>query len=121
MLPLAIADDVVFSDAEWTPVNADRVVEGTPVSAARVLYTSADERFYAGVYACTAGKWRVSYTEEEFCTLLEGQVRLTHENGTAQDYVAPQSFVIPAGFKGFWEPRGNLRKFFVVYEPGVQE
>ncbi len=121
MLPLAIAADIVFSDDEWTSVDASRVVSGTPRSAARVLYTSQDEKFYAGVYVCTAGKWRVDYSEDEFCTLIEGAVSLIHENGTIQDYVAPQSFVIPAGFKGFWEASGNLRKFFVVYEPGVQK
>lgn len=106
---------------DWAPVDAARVAEGQPQSAARVFYESADGKFCAGLYACTAGKWRVDYSEDEFCTLIEGRVRLTPENGAPQIYEAPQSFLIPSGFKGFWEPLGNLRKYFVIYEQGVQK
>lgn len=106
-------------DLEWSPVAAEKVIEGTPKSAYKILYTSKDEKFYSGLYACTAGKWRVEYSEDEFCTLIEGTVRLISENGDIEEFSAPQSFVIPSGFKGFWEPLGNLRKFFVIYEPGV--
>ena len=112
------ADEIAFSDTDWSTVDGARVIEGTPQSAAKVLYTSSDEKFYAGLYACTAGKWRVSYTEDEFCTLLEGSVTLTSEDGASQTFTAPVSFLIPAGFKGFWEPHGNLRKYFVIYERG---
>lgn len=117
--PFAIPASLTFTADEWAPVEAERIVEGTPQSAARVLYTSADGKFCAGLYGCTAGKWRVSYTEDEFCTLIEGSVVISDENGVAQTYSAPESFLIPAGFKGFWEPRGNLRKYFVIYEQGV--
>ncbi len=118
-LPLAIPAAITFSAEEWAPVAPERIVTGTPQSASRVLYTSADGTFCTGIYACTEGKWRVSYSEDEFCTLLEGAVTLTPENGAPQTYTAPESFLIPAGFKGFWEPLGHLRKIFVVYEPGV--
>ncbi len=112
------ADEVAFSDTDWSTVDGARVIDGTPKSATKVLYTSADEKFCAGLYACTAGKWRVSYSEDEFCTLIEGSVTLSDENGASQTYSAPESFLIPSGFKGFWEPHGNLRKFFVIYEQG---
>lgn len=111
--------DVTFSQTDWTTVDSTRVIEGAPQSAAKIFYTSSDEKFCAGLYACTAGKWRVSYTEDEFCTLLEGSVTLTSENGATQTFTAPSSFLIPAGFQGFWQPHGNLRKYFVIYERGT--
>lgn len=107
--------------AEWQAVDAAKVAQGAPRSAYRIAYTSRDARFTCGVYECTAGKWRVEYTEDEFCTLIEGRVRLTADDGGSAEFAAPQSFVIPVGFKGFWEPLGNLRKYFVIYEAGVQE
>ena len=118
-LPIAIPAAVSFAAEDWSPVDADRIIGGAPQSAAKILYSSADEKFCAGVYACTAGKWRVSYSEDEFCTLLEGAVTLTSENGAVHTYTTPESFLIPSGFKGFWEPHGNLRKYFVIYEQGV--
>lgn len=118
--PFEIAANLSFTADEWSVVDADRVIEGAPQSAVKVLYTSSDEKFCAGLYACTAGKWRVSYTEDEFCTLIEGSVTLGSEDGPTQTYAAPQSFLIPSGFKGFWQPHGNLRKYFVIYERGDQ-
>lgn len=116
--PFDIPANLSFTADEWSVVDAERVIEGTPQSAAKVLYTSSDEKFCAGLYVCTAGKWRVTYTEDEFCTLIEGSVTLTSEDGASHTYTTPQSFLIPSGFKGFWEPHGNLRKYFVIYERG---
>lgn len=113
--------DVHFSEADWSAVDGTRVIEGTPRSASKILYTSPDEKFCTGLYACSAGKWRVSYTENEFCTLLEGSVTMTCENGASQTFTAPASFLIPEGFNGIWEPHGHLLKIFVVYEPGIQK
>jgi uncharacterized protein len=105
-----------LTDAAWTDVVPEKIVSGQPKSAYKILYTSKTEELVAGIYECTAGKWRTSYTEDEFCTLIEGRVRLTNEKGEVQEYAAPDSFLIPAGFEGFWEPLCALRKFFVIYE-----
>ncbi|MCE9506979.1 MAG: cupin domain-containing protein [Alphaproteobacteria bacterium] len=105
-----------LKDAEWTPVAPEKIISGQPKSALKILYTSKSGDFTAGIYECTAGKWKTSYTEDEFITLIEGRLRLTHDNGEVQEFKAPDSFLIPAGFSGIWEPLGHLRKFFVIYE-----
>ncbi len=104
-----------ITNPEWSAVSPEKVISGAPKSAYRILYTSRDEKLISGIYECTAGKWRVSYDEDEFCTLLEGKLRMTSETGEIQEFTAPQSFLIPQGYKGFWEPLGQLRKFFVIY------
>lgn len=103
-------------ESQFSAVAADKVIEGSPSAAFKVLYTSASEEFTAGLYECTPGKWRVSYSEDEFCTLLEGQLRMTSDDGTVQHYQAPDSFLIPSGYSGLWEPLSHLRKIFVIYE-----
>ena len=105
-----------LKDAEWTTVAPEKVITGHPKSTYKVLYTSKTEEFTAGIYECTAGKWKVSYSEDEFCTLIEGRLRMTNDKGETQEFKAPDSFVIPSGFSGTWEPLTNLRKFFVIYE-----
>lgn len=102
--------------ADFEPVDAAKVIEGNPQQAFRVTYTSASGDFCTGIYACTAGKWRVSYTEDEFCTLTKGTVRLTNAAGEAQEFTAPDSFLIPSGFSGTWEAVGDVQKNFVIYE-----
>jgi len=103
------------SDA-FEPVDAAKVIEGSPLQAFRVTYTSASGDFCTGIYACTAGKWRVSYSEDEFCTLTKGTVRLTNTVGEMQEFTAPDSFLIPSGFSGTWEAVGDVQKNFVIYE-----
>ncbi len=105
-----------LQNAEWTEVSPEKVITGSPKSTYRVLYTSKSEEFTSGIYECTAGKWKTSYTEDEFCTLIEGRLRMTSDTGEVQEFAAPDSFMIPSGYKGIWEPLTPLRKFFVIYE-----
>lgn len=102
--------------ASFEPVAADKVIDGNPAQAFQVNYTSASGDFCTGIYACTAGKWRVSYAEDEFCTLTAGTVRLTNATGDTQEFTAPDSFLIPAGFNGTWEAVTDVQKNFVIYE-----
>lgn len=105
-----------LSDTEWTDVAAEKVIEGSPKTTYKLIYSSASQEFHTGIWQSTPGKWNVNYTEDEFCTLLEGKVILAGENNQEILFQAPESFIIPSGFKGTWESIGNVRKYFVVYE-----
>lgn len=115
-MPIIPFDDKPLTDCPRTPVDASKVIKGTPDHAFRVLHSSVSDEFTAGIYECSAGTWRVSYSEDEFCTITEGTVRLTENNGETQEFRAPASFVIPSGFAGTWEAVTPVRKFFVIYE-----
>jgi len=108
-----------LANAERSAVDAAKIVDGTPDQAFDVIYTSQSGELSAGIYECSAGKWHVSYSEDEFCTLTEGTVRLTDDHGKTEEFRAPDSFMIPAGFKGTWEAVTPVRKFFVIYEKTV--
>lgn len=113
--------DETLADQEWNDVPAEKVISGTPKSTYKISYASSNEQMVTGVYACTPGKWRVFYTEDEFCTLLEGEVHLTAANGEMQTFKAPESFLIPSGYKGIWEAVTAIRKIFVIYEGAAEE
>ncbi len=66
----------------------------------------------------TRGSWRVRYSEHEFCHLLEGRVRISAEDGTRYEFLAGDSFVIPAGFAGSWEVLEDCRKLYAIYQSG---
>src|SRR6187200_2413406 len=55
--------------AEWRP-PAECVLAGDPAQRAWNLYSSSDGHFNAGIWECQPGKWRVMFTEHEFCHVL---------------------------------------------------
>jgi hypothetical protein len=92
------------------------IVAGDPRTRAQNYYTDPTECFFAGVWESTPGKWRVSYSENEFVTLLAGKVVLTADGGTAETFVAGDAFVIAAGFVGTWETVEPVRKLYAIYQ-----
>lgn len=94
-----------------------RIVAGAPQTKLWNEYTGGAGKFFSGVWSSTEGHWLLDYTEEEVCTILEGRVRLTGEDGVPHEFGPGDSFVIPAGFKGSWETLEPVRKIYVIYEP----
>ncbi|MET0291740.1 MAG: cupin domain-containing protein [Steroidobacteraceae bacterium] len=108
--------DGPFADAEPYRPASDRILAGDPVQRVWNLFSSADGRFHSGLWACERGKWRVVFTESEFCHLLEGVIVVTSEDGAVHRYEAGDAFVSPAGFTGIWEVLEPARKRYAIYE-----
>jgi uncharacterized protein len=104
---------------ESAPVDTDRVLTGAPVATTRNHYADSSSRFFSGVWSSTPGKWRIRYTEHEFCHLIEGRVRLESEGGESWEFVAGDAWVIPAGFVGTWETIETARKHYALFDPGI--
>lgn len=109
-LPLAVLP-------EEGPVAADRVITGAPVQSTWLEYADEAAGFYVGRWRCTPGKWRIAYTEREYCLLLSGVSVLAGEDGREVTVRAGDAFVIPAGFRGTWEVLETTTKRFVISEP----
>lgn len=95
---------------------ADRLLKGTPEHTARNYFSDSGGRFFAGVWESTPGRWRVRYTENEFCHVTRGRVRIEDNAGNAWFFGAGDSFVIPAGFAGVWDVIEPMSKLYVIYE-----
>ena len=98
---------------------ADRLLGGTPEQTARNYFSDSGGRFFAGVWESTPGRWRVRYTENEFCHLTRGRVRIEDSAGRQWTFKAGYSFVIPAGFAGTSEVIEPTAKLYVIYEPAA--
>ena len=97
----------------------EKLLEGNPRQTAWVLYTDPTGRFSAGIWHSERGRWKIRYTEEEYCQVLEGLSIITDQAGTAVTVRAGEEFVIPAGFSGTWEVVEPTRKRFVIYAAGT--
>lgn len=113
-MPRIIRFDTATPDTSSSPI--DQPLEGNPQTTTHNFFTSSDQRFFAGVWESTAGKWRVNYSEQEFVHMLAGEAILSDEQGNAERVKAGDSFVVPAGFKGSWESLGQVRKLYAIYE-----
>lgn len=103
-------------DVETSRPAADRLLEGDPVQAVRNHYADAGNQFFAGVWSSTRGKWRVSYSEHEFCHVTRGRVRITSVDGKSSTFGPGDSFVVPAGFSGTWEVLEDCEKLYAIFQ-----
>jgi len=95
---------------------AERIVSGNPAQKAFNYFSSADGRFHSGIWECEVGKWRVVFTENEFCQLLAGAIIVTGDDGSVRRFTAGEAFVSPAGFTGWWDVVEPARKYYAIYE-----
>jgi hypothetical protein len=96
--------------------DASRILAGDPQQTASLLYQSADGRFVSGIWECEPGKWRVVFTESEFCHLLEGEIVVRGDDGSERTFRAGEAFLSPAGFTGTWDVTRRAKKYFACYE-----
>lgn len=98
---------------------AEKLLAGNPTQTLWMHYTDPSGKFCTGLWKSEPGTWKIAYTEEEFCQLLEGISIVTDATGHAVTLVVGDEFVIPRGFVGTWQVVQTTTKRFVIYEPGV--
>lgn len=115
-----VEDLVFFAEHEpeysEAPTPAAKCVRGQPLQRTWHHFTSADEKFFAGTWEAEPGCWKVTYTENEFCRILEGHSILRDTDGNERELKAGDDFVIPSGFSGEWEVVATTKKIYVIYE-----
>jgi len=102
--------------AEATAIDPARLESGSPIAHLDHRYSDQSGQFHVGRWGSTPGRWRIHYTEHEFCHLIEGRIRLVSEDGSVREFSAGDAFVIPAGFKGTWETLETCRKHYAIFE-----
>jgi hypothetical protein len=106
---LSTATDALRPDAE-------KILSGNPAQTVRNHYTNASGEFFSGEWTGEVGKWKIRYTEDEFCFVTRGRNLITNEDGVAVAINAGDAFVIPAGFQGTWEVLESTHKFYAIFE-----
>ena len=100
-------------------LDSEKLISGNPRQSVWNHYTDPTGKYFAGFWHSEVGKWRISYTEEETCFLLEGVSIVSEADGNSTTLRAGDSFVIPKGFVGTWEVVEPSRKLYAIYEePG---
>jgi len=106
----------VLTEAERYRPAAEKILKGEPDQAVYNHYSSPCGQFAAGVWEGEVGQWTVSYTEHEYCEIVQGVSVLRDQDGNAKTLRVGDRFVIPAGFKGTWEVLEPCRKIYVLFD-----
>jgi uncharacterized cupin superfamily protein len=116
--------DLTFFDeniAEFSEglVASEKCVKGQPMQRTWHHHISADGKFFVGLWEAEPGCWKISYTEDEFCQILNGHSILRDSDGNEHPLHAGDNFTIPAGFSGEWEVIETTKKIYAIYEPSA--
>lgn len=109
-------DQNALPEPEISHPEPEKRVEGLPEFKLWLLENQNDKT-YAGFWASSAGAWRVSYDEWEYCFLIEGLVEITDSNGAIITLKAGDHFVFQPGFSGVWRVIEPVLKSFVIVMP----
>src|ERR1700744_3553556 len=106
-----------FQTGESANPSHEKILAGIPRVRVSNQYSDAHGEFFCGIWTSTAGKWRVRYTEHEFCVIIEGRVRIESANGEKHEFKAGAAFFFPAAFEGTWEGTEPCKKWYAIFEP----
>jgi uncharacterized protein len=98
---------------EPEPLNPDWIKEGNPVARSRYLLESPDKLLRAGIWDCTAGKFKFIYYFDEIIQVLEGEAHV--DDGYTKRTLKPGTVVnFPLGMEADWHIPKYIRKTFVL-------
>jgi uncharacterized cupin superfamily protein len=82
------------SMSEYNRVAPERLIAGDPRQGVFNLFSDPGQQFHVGLWESEPGTWKVSYSEHEFCTILEGRIRMRDHAGGEINVGAGDSFVV---------------------------
>jgi uncharacterized cupin superfamily protein len=113
--PKIVALDRLQTGESANP-SPEKILAGIPRTRVSNQYADGTQQFFCGTWTSTSGKWRIRYTEHEFCVLTEGRVRIESVAGDKYEFRVGDAFVVPAGFEGTWEVVEPCKKWYAVFE-----
>lgn len=97
-------------------IAAEKLIHGNTEQCTLNMFSDPGNEFHCGIWEGAPALWRVSYSEHEFCHILQGRICITDEAGTSVTVGPGDNFVIAAGFRGTWETLEQTKKIYVVFE-----
>ena len=93
-----------------SPIRAEWVLEGNPITHTRLLATSADGTANTLIWDCSAGRFNWFYDIDETIYFLEGTVKIKDETGAVRQLGAGDWLFFPAGSHAEWTVDHYVRK-----------
>lgn len=109
--------DLAMVELEDSPIAADWILRGTPVSRSKTFARSKDWASQVLIWDCTEGDFHWHYSTDEFIIVLSGVAYMTSEKGGAERRYGPGDVgFFPAGTSCTWRVTEPIRKIAVLRE-----
>ncbi|CAN7301151.1 cupin domain-containing protein [Rhizobium leguminosarum] len=108
-----ITFDIDGVEPEIGAPEPGRIISGDPHFRTWNL-EEAEGGLYSGIWEATPGKWRITYEEWEYFSLLSGHSIVTEDGGEPVHLKTGDRMILRPGFKGTWEVVETTRKDYVI-------
>ncbi len=102
---------------EPRPIKPDWILSGNPVARAAFHSQPSDKCASTVVWDCTAGEFRWFFGWDEMVVILEGEVHVTAEDGSARTLAVGDVAYFQAGSWATWRIDRYVRKAAVTRKP----
>ena len=99
------------------PIRPEWVLEGAPVTNAKVISNSSDGTARTLVWDCTAGRFNWFYDIDETVYVIEGSAHIKNESGESRLVSAGDTVLFRAGSKAEWTVDKYIRKIAFFRNP----
>ena len=96
---------------EMPPWPTEAILEGESKHR-RCIFFRGD--LVVEVYEAAPAKFQIVAPYDEFIHILEGELILVAEDGESFEYAAGDWVMLPKGWTGTWENRGNYRELIAA-------
>jgi len=91
-----------------------------PVQRDNTLFTNDAENMFVGMWDSEAFESEMKpFPCYEFVQLLEGELAITEEDGTAHPFKAGDAFFVPKGTVCSWSTSGYIKKYYSILDPAT--
>jgi uncharacterized cupin superfamily protein len=120
-LGLSAEGGIQALDPDMTLSDNDLLPDSTTQQREKVFFKNDHGNFEVGLWDTQAMDDEMSpFPWHEFAHVLDGEVTITNEDGTAQTFTAGDVFFVPAGTVCKWHVPKYLRKYYAALDPNIR-
>ncbi|MEM8936347.1 MAG: cupin domain-containing protein [Pseudomonadota bacterium] len=99
-------------DLATAPKDPNITTEGPIKFSTHMIFSGKISSY---VFETEPGRVRIDgLPYDEYINILEGRLILTPDDGEAMEFKTGDSFIIPEGYKGYWEMPEKYREFVII-------
>ena len=108
---------IAGADLVAWPLPAEWVLEGAPDASGAVLSRSEDSRIIRGVWECTPGRFRWTFSYDETLVVVAGRATVELDSGERVELAPGTMAFFGRGHDATWTVHETLRKGFHADSP----
>lgn len=116
-IPQAVRTKALETVLTPWPLPVEWIIQGKPAPSGAVLSKSNDSRIVRGIWACTPGQFKWSFTYDETVVVLKGSASVQLEHGNTIELKAGDMAFFERGQTSVWTIHEDFRKAFHADSP----